>query len=61
MWVELPSVLICIDVNQNEQLLNDEMYLGLKRGRVRGKEYDAFVDKFVKSVSKLFPKAYLHL
>lgn len=44
----------------NEKLLNDDLYLGIKENRVRGKEYDDFVDKFVKSVQKLFPKAYLH-
>lgn len=46
---------------QNHQLLNDELYLGLRRPRVRGKEYDEFVDKFVQSVGKLYPGAYLHL
>lgn len=44
----------------NEKLLNDDLYLGIKENRVRGKEYDDFVDKFVKSVQKLFPRAYLH-
>lgn len=44
----------------NEDLLNDELYLGLKQKRIRGKEYDDFVDAFVKSARKLYPNAYIH-
>lgn len=44
----------------SEKLLGDKLYLGVKEKRVRGKEYDQFVDSFVKSVQKLFPKAYIH-
>ena len=44
----------------NEELLNDELYLGLRRRRVRGKTYDDFVDKFVQSAGKLYPRAYIH-
>jgi malate dehydrogenase (oxaloacetate-decarboxylating) len=44
----------------NEELLNDELYLGLKKPRVRGEEYDEFVDTFVKSARKLYPRAYIH-
>ncbi|KAL9068902.1 MAG: hypothetical protein Q9161_005874 [Pseudevernia consocians] len=54
----LPVVLDC--GTDNHQLLNDDLYLGLRRPRVRGKEYDEFVDKFVQSVGKLYPGAYLH-
>lgn len=46
---------------KNNQLLEDELYLGLRKPRARGKEYDKFVDKFVQSVKKLYPRAYLHL
>lgn len=46
---------------QNHQLLNDELYLGLRRPRVRGKDYDQFVDTFVQSARKLYPRAYIHL
>lgn len=49
------------DVSQNEDLLNDELYLGLRERRVRGKEYDEFVDKFVQIARKRFPNAYIHL
>ena len=44
----------------NEKLLNDNMYLGIKKNRVRGQQYDDFVDNFFQSVRKLFPKAYVH-
>ncbi|KAK5070997.1 NAD-dependent malic enzyme, mitochondrial [Lithohypha guttulata] len=44
----------------NEKLLKDDLYLGVKQNRVRGKQYDEFVNSFVKSVKKLFPKAYIH-
>lgn len=46
---------------QNQKLLDDELYLGVKRPRMRGKEYDQFVDAFVKSARSCFPRAYIHL
>ena len=54
----LPVVLDC--GTDNHQLLNDELYLGLRRPRVRGEEYDRFVDRFVRSAKQLYPRAYLH-
>ncbi|MCJ1437427.1 NAD-dependent malic enzyme, mitochondrial [Xylographa pallens] len=44
----------------NEQLLTDELYLGLRQPRVRGNRYDKFVDTFVQSARKLYPRAYIH-
>lgn len=44
----------------NEQLLGDPLYLGLRERRVRGRAYDQLVDTFVKSARKLFPRAYIH-
>lgn len=44
----------------NKKLLDDDLYLGLKQKRERGEAYDKFVDKFMKSAKKLFPKAYIH-
>ena len=44
----------------NETLLEDDLYLGLREGRVRGKRYDDFVDTFVKNARQLYPKAYIH-
>lgn len=54
----LPVVLDC--GTDNKELLEDPLYLGLKRPRVRGKEYDEFVDTFVQSARKLYPRAYIH-
>ncbi|KAI1809961.1 malic enzyme [Poronia punctata] len=54
----LPVVLDC--GTDNENLLNDDLYLGLRQKRVRGEKYDKFVDEFVQSARKLFPKAYIH-
>ena len=44
----------------NKKLLDDELYLGYKHERVRGQQYDDFVDRFVKAAKKLFPLAYVH-
>ncbi|PKS06156.1 hypothetical protein jhhlp_007473 [Lomentospora prolificans] len=57
-WRQVPIVLDC--GTNNEDLLNDELYLGLRRRRVRGKQYDDFVDRFVQAARKKFPKAYIH-
>ncbi|KAI5789618.1 hypothetical protein FPQ18DRAFT_294179 [Pyronema domesticum] len=44
----------------NEDLRGDELYLGLKHGRISGEKYDQFIESFVKAVKKLFPRAVLH-
>ncbi|KAH9893123.1 hypothetical protein F4778DRAFT_772700 [Xylariomycetidae sp. FL2044] len=54
----LPVVLDC--GTNNEKLLNDDLYLGLRKKRVRGEKYDKFVDEFVRACRKLFPRAYIH-
>ncbi|KAI1827821.1 malic enzyme [Xylaria intraflava] len=54
----LPVVLDC--GTDNKKLLDDELYLGLRQKRVRGEKYDRFIDEFVRSARKLFPKAYIH-
>ncbi len=40
----------------NETLLNDPLYPGLKIHRVKGKEYDEFIEKFVSAITNVFPK-----
>lgn len=44
---------------ENEKYLNDPMYLGLRRHRIRGEEYAEFVDEFVRGVMSVYPKALL--
>ncbi|RME03825.1 MAG: NAD-dependent malic enzyme [Planctomycetota bacterium] len=43
----------------NPVLLNDPLYLGWKHPRVRGEEYDGFVDRFVQALKKKFPHVLL--
>ncbi|CCD27378.1 malate dehydrogenase (oxaloacetate-decarboxylating) NDAI_0K01870 [Naumovozyma dairenensis CBS 421] len=52
---------VCLDVGtNNKQLARDELYMGNKFARVRGKQYDQLVENFIKAVKKLFPSAVLH-
>ncbi len=47
---------VTLDVGTNNQmLLEDPLYLGLRQHRVRGPEYDTFVDEFVNAVQELYP------
>jgi malate dehydrogenase (oxaloacetate-decarboxylating) len=51
---------VMLDVGTNrESLLKDPMYIGNRHPRVRGKRYDAFIDAYVRVVTKLFPNALL--
>jgi len=51
---------VMLDVGTNrESLLADPMYPGNRHARIRGERYDAFIDAYVKAVTKLFPKALL--
>ena len=52
---------ILLDVGtDNEELLKDPFYLGWRHPRIRGEKYDQFIEKFVRSVMKLMPGAFLH-
>ena len=39
----------------NEQLLNDPVYNGIERRRLRGAEYDELFDEFVQAAKEVFP------
>ena len=43
----------------NHSLLNDPLYLGWQHERVRGTDYDAFIEAFVQGVQHIFPDALL--
>ena len=48
---------VVLDVGTNNQaLLDDQLYFGLRQDRVRGEEYMEFVDEFVTAVQQLYPK-----
>ncbi len=49
-----------LDVGTNrENLLKDPMYVGNRHARVRGERYDAFIEAYVETATKLFPNALL--
>ncbi|KIK71481.1 hypothetical protein GYMLUDRAFT_33660 [Collybiopsis luxurians FD-317 M1] len=55
------ALAVTLDVGtDNEDLLKDPLYVGWPHNRVRGNEYDKFVDKFVQLVRKHFPHSLLH-
>ena len=60
--IDPKSVLpVVLDAGTNrETLLEDKLYLGNRHKRVYGDKYYDFVDKFVQTAEKLFPKLYLH-
>ena len=51
---------VMLDVGTNrESLLKDPMYVGNRHARVRGERYDAFIEAYVETVTKLYPSALL--
>ncbi len=51
---------VTLDVGtDNEELLSDPLYLGIRKNRIRGEEYLSFVDRFVQGVKRNFPDAVL--
>lgn len=46
---------VLLDVGtDNEALLNDPLYIGLKHKRVRGKQYDELIDEFMQAVTNKY-------
>lgn len=60
--IDPASVLpLVIDAGTNRQsLLEDPNYLGNRHERVRGDRYYDFIDQFVETAERLFPKLYIH-
>jgi malate dehydrogenase (oxaloacetate-decarboxylating) len=51
---------ILLDVGtDNEDNLNDPLYIGWRHKRVRGEEYDSFIDEFVTALSERWPHVML--
>jgi malate dehydrogenase (oxaloacetate-decarboxylating) len=51
---------VLLDVGtDNPDLLNDPLYMGWRHPRVRGTEYDEFVERFVQAVMRRYPNVLL--
>lgn len=49
---------VCIDAGtNNNDLLDDPLYLGMQHLRLRGEEYDKLIEEFILAVQDAFPKA----
>jgi malate dehydrogenase (oxaloacetate-decarboxylating) len=54
-WHCLP---VSLDVGtDNQDLLNDDRYLGWRHSRIRGEEYVKFIQRFAKAFRKVYPNA----
>ncbi|MCH5586634.1 NAD-dependent malic enzyme [Shimazuella sp. AN120528] len=52
---------VILDVGTNrESLLENPLYIGRRHPRIRGEQYDAFIDAYVKTANRMFPNALLH-
>lgn len=53
----LPIMLDC--GTNNEELIKDPLYLGWKHERVRGEQYDEFIELFIQAIKRKFPNVLL--
>ncbi|MGW5589316.1 NAD-dependent malic enzyme [Streptomyces sp. NPDC003857] len=54
-------VAVSLDVGTDRKsLLEDPLYLGNRHPRMRGAEYDAFIEQYLETASSTFPDALLH-
>ncbi|ORY29162.1 putative malate dehydrogenase [Naematelia encephala] len=52
---------VVLDVGtDNHALFSDPLYMGWKRTRLRGRNYDDFIERFIQNCRDLFPKAIIH-
>ncbi len=51
---------VMLDVGTNRQsLLNDPLYIGNRHPRIRGERYDAFIEAYIKTATRLYPNVLL--
>ncbi|MGW5366155.1 NAD-dependent malic enzyme [Actinopolymorpha pittospori] len=52
---------VALDVGtDNQELLDDQYYLGNRHPRARGPRYDDFIERYVSTAIEMFPNAVLH-
>lgn len=55
------AIPVVLDVGTDQaSLLSDPLYLGNRHPRERGGRYDAFIDLYVQTVARRFPRAIIH-
>jgi malate dehydrogenase (oxaloacetate-decarboxylating) len=55
------TIPVSLDVGtDNQTLLDDPFYLGNRHARRRGSDYDAFIERYIETAHRLFPKSMLH-